>query len=403
MKFKYSAKTKEGELQTGFVEAGSRDAAVNILAGHNLFILSMVATEKSRWYDRFGRYFGGVGRKDMLVFTRQLATLLEARLSLNEGLKTLSGQVTHPILKEAVFQITQDIDAGLAFSQALERQSGVFSNFFVSMVRSAEVTGNLDEVVGFLADYYEKEFILVSKARSALIYPVIVIGLFIIVAGVMVTVVFPQLQPIFEQSGIELPIYSRILINTGQFVNEWWFMILIGLIVLVSMFLNYLQTPEGRAFGDDMKLRLPIMRKVYLPLSIARFSNAASILLKGGVPVSQAMEIVSHTVDNVLYQDLLHEAAESVRQGEPLSQAISRSPDYFPPLVSQMLVVGETTGQLDKIFVRLSTFYNREADNVINSIVDLIQPGLMIGIGLLVGLLFASVLLPIYQLTANIQ
>jgi len=146
-----------------------------------------------------------------------------------------------------------------------------------------------------------------------------------------------------------------------------------------------------------------LLRKIYLPLSLARLSHASSVLLQGGVPVSQAMEIVSHTVDNVLYQDFLHEAAESVRQGEPLSQALSKNPLYFPPLVPQMLVVGEKTGQLDKIFVRLSTYYSREADNVVNNIVELIQPTLMIGIGTLVGLLFASVLLPIYQLTASIH
>ena len=403
MKFKYSAKTKEGELQTGFVEAGNKDAAVNILAGHSLFILSVIPAEKFHWYDRIGVYFRGVKRKDLVIFTRQLATLLEARLSLNEGLKTLSKQASHPILKEVVYQISQDIDAGLAFSQALERQGGIFSNFFVSMVRSAEVTGNLDEVVGFLADYYEKEYVLVGKARSALIYPAVVIGLFIVVAGVMVSVVFPQLGPVFEQSGVELPFFTKILVGVGNFVSAWWFLLLLGVFVLIGMTLNYFQTEEGRGLWDDLKLRLPILRNVYLPLSLARFSNAASILLKGGVPVSQAIEIVSHTVDNILYQDLLHDAAESVRQGEPLSEALGRYPDYFPPLVGQMLVVGETTGQLDKIFNRLSTFYGREADNVINNILDLIQPALMIGIGLLVGLLFASVLLPIYSLTTSIQ
>lgn len=403
MKFKYSAKTKEGELQVGFVEAGSQESAASILSGHDLFVLSVVPAEHAHWYDRMGSYFKGVRRKDMVVFTRQLATLLEARLSLNEGLKTLSGQITQPILKEAVFQISQDIDAGLAFSQALERQGTIFSDFFVSMVRSAEVTGNLDEVVGFLADYYEKEFVLVGKARSAMIYPAVTVGLFVIVAIIMLTVVFPQLRPIFEESGVSLPFYTRILIGTGDFVSRWWFLIVAGVAGFVVMLLNYFKTPEGRAFWDDMKLRLPLMRGIYLPLSIARFSNAASILLRGGVPVSQAMEIVSHTVDNVLYQDLLHESAELVRQGETLSQALSRHPDYFPPLVSQMLVVGEATGQLDKIFLRLSTFYNREADNVINNMVDLIQPLLMLALGIMVAFLFGSVLLPIYQLVSKIQ
>jgi type IV pilus assembly protein PilC len=403
MKFKYSAKTKEGEMQIGFVESGNRESAANILASHGLFVLSIAEAERVRWYDRIGNYFRGVRRKDMVLFTRQLATLLEARIPLNDSLKTLAKQITHPVLKETVFRVSQDIDAGLSFSQALERQGSVFSDFFVSMIRSAEVTGNLDEVTGFLADYYEKDFILIGKARSALIYPAVVIGLFVIVVILMLTMVIPQLAPIFTQAGVELPVFTQFLVTSGSFLIRWWPAVLFAIVGLVMVMLNYLQTPEGRGFWDDMKLRLPILSRVYTPLSIARFSNAASILLRGGVPVSQAMEIVSHTVDNVLYQDFLHEAAEAVRQGEPLSTAISRHPEYFPSLVSQMLVVGETTGQLDKIFMRVAGFYSREADNVMNNIVDLIQPLLMIGIGGLVGLLFASILLPIYELTTRIQ
>ncbi len=403
MKFKYNAKTKEGQTQVGFVESGNRESAANILASHDLFVLSIAEAEKVRWYDRIANYFRGVKRKDMVLFTRQLATLLEARISLNDSLKTLAKQITHPVLKETVFQVSQDIDAGLSFSQSLERQGAVFSDFFVSMIRSAEVTGNLDEVTSFLADYYEKDFILIGKARSALIYPAVVIGLFAIVVILMLTMVIPQLAPIFSQAGVKLPVFTRFLVASGSFLVSWWPAVLFGIVGVVMIVLNYLQTPEGRGFWDDMKLRLPILSRIYRPLSIARFSNAASILLRGGVPVSQAMEIVSHTVDNVLYQDFLHEAAEAVRQGEPLSTAISRHPEYFPSLVSQMLVIGETTGQLDKIFMRIATFYSREADNVMNNIVDLIQPLLMIGIGGLVGLLFASILLPIYELTTKIQ
>lgn len=403
MRFKYIAKTKEGETQTGVVEAGNRDSAANILTSHNLFILKLASLEKNRWYDRISSYFAGVKRKDMVVFTRQLATLLEARLPLNESLKMLSEQVSHRILKEAVAQISQDIDAGLSFSQALERQGNIFSEFFSSMVRSAEVTGNVDEVMGFLADYYEKEYVLMSKSRSALIYPVVVISLFLVVAIIMVTVVFPQLKPLFQESGVTLPFFTRLLLGTSDFVVAWWPALILLLIFVIMALLSYFRTPEGKAVWDEAKLRTPLLKKVFIPLSVARFSNAASILLKGGVPVAQAMEIVSHTVDNVVYQDLLHEASESVRKGESLSKAIAKHPEYFPSLLSQMLVVGETTGEVDKIFSRVAGFYNREADGIINNIVDLIQPLLIIGLGGMVGILFASILLPIFQLTTKIQ
>ena len=171
MKYKYQARTKQGEMQVGFVEAPNKDAAANILSSHDLYILSVQAAESEGVIDRLSSYFGRVKRRDMVIFTRQLATLLEARLPLNTALKTLYEQTHQPTLKEAAFRITEDIDSGLSFSQALERQGGIFSEFFVNMVRAAEVTGNLNEIMGFMADYIEKEADRISKARSAMICP----------------------------------------------------------------------------------------------------------------------------------------------------------------------------------------------------------------------------------------
>ncbi len=401
MRYSYQAKNKGGELQVGYVEAPTKDMAVNILTSHDLFVLSLESSEKKSIIGQFSSYFAKVRRKDMVIFTRQLAILLEARLPLNTALKTLHDQTSQPTLKEAVYQISEDIDSGLSFSQALERQNEIFSNFMISMVRTAEVTGNLNDVMGFLADYVEKEDILATKARSAMIYPGIVVSLFIAVAAILVVFVFPQLAPVFEESGVELPFITRALIGSGNFIISWWPALIVALAVIILVVLDYLKTHEGRAFLDELKIRLPIIKKVFMPVTIARFSNAGMMLLKGGVPLAQSIEIISQTLDNVIYQDMLREVADSVRQGTPLSEALSQYPYYFPPLVSQMIVVGESTGQLDKIFMRIASFYNREADNVINNIVDLIQPLLMIGMGVLVALLFASVLLPLYQLTAT--
>lgn len=403
MKFKYQAKTKEGEEQAGFVDAANREAAITILAGHDLFILSLTEAEKVRWYDRVSSYFGRVKRKDLVVFTRQMAVLMEAQLPLTTVIKTLQDQTVHPILKEAALQIREDIDAGLAFSQALERQNQIFPAYFVSMIRSAEVTGNLDKITGFLADYLEKEATLVGKARSAMVYPLIVVGLFAVVVVIMLTFVFPQIVPVFEQSGVQLPLFTKILLGLGTFLSKWWIGVVFLLLVLVLVALDYLKTPEGEAFKDDLKIRLPIVKRIYIPLTLNRFASTTSMLLRGGVPITQAIEIVGQTIDNVIYRDLLHDIAESVSQGEHLGGAIAKVPDYFPPLVSQMISVGETTGQVDQILVRVGDFYGREADSLVSNLVDLIQPVLMIGIGIMVAVLFASVLLPLYQLTSSIQ
>ncbi|HEY4525693.1 MAG TPA: type II secretion system F family protein [Candidatus Paceibacterota bacterium] len=403
MKYKYQAKNKEGETQVGYVDAGNRDTAISVLSSHGLFILKIEESEKPGFLDRFSVYFSGIKRQDMVVFSRQFATLLQARLPLKNTLSTLFEQTTNPSLKNSIAMISQDIDAGLALSQAMERQPDIFSGFFVSMIRSAEVTGNLDQVAEFLADYNEREANLISKARSAMIYPLVIMVLFVVVAIIMMTVVFPQIRPIFEQSGAELPLLSKIFLNSGQIMSDWWFVFALGLVILVVMGAEYFQSPEGKTFIGDMKIKAPIIKKVYIPITITRFANASSMLLQGGIPVAQAMEIVGETIDNALYREVLHEISNDIRQGISLSQALSQRPEYFPSLVSQMVAVGETSGQLNQMFRKISDFYTREADTMVGNLVELIQPVLLVCVAIFVGLLFGSILLPLYSLTSTFQ
>jgi type IV pilus assembly protein PilC len=403
MKFKYQAKSQNGELQVGFVEAAEKGAAETILHSHGLFILSLQEEREDSFLNRILSYFNKVSAQDIMVFSRQLATMLEARLPLSNALRVLEEQTESPIMKEAVRQVSMDVSAGLTLSQALSRHPSIFSSFFVSMIQSAEVTGKLDEATIFLADYLEKENALVSKAKAAMIYPAVVLSLFIIVAGVMVTTVFPKLGPVFEQSGVKLPIYTRALLSIGSFAGQWWPVIIFVFGAFLLGTLNYFQTTEGRALLDDIKVRWPIIKKLYVPLTITRLSNVMSMLLKGGVPITQAVQIAGLTVNSSVYEELMNYVANGLEQGKPLSAALGDYPDYFPPLTSQMLVVGEATGQIDQMFLRISNYYGRQVDTVISNLVELIQPVLMIVIGGGVGLLFASLLIPLYSLTSSIQ
>ncbi len=403
MKFKYQAKTQEGEMQVGFVDAGSRDSALSILTGHDLFVMSIESAEKPGAVDRINDFLNRVRRKDMVIFARQLATLLEARLPLNNALKILREQTANKRLKEAIFQVSEDIDSGLSFSQAMERQNKVFPDFYIEMVRAAEVTGNLNEIASFLADYTEKEGDLVAKASSALIYPAIVLGLFFIVAFILLTFVFPSIGVVFTQNGVQLPWYTQMLLTIGNFMAKWWVIVVAGIGILGFVLVDYLGTEEGAALLDDAKIRMPIAKKVFIPVIMARFGNAAALLVHGGIPIAQSLEIISHMLGNVLYKDVVHGIAEDVRQGQLLSESIARHPEFFPPLIYQMVAVGETTGKTEEMFRRLSGIYTRDADQVTANLVDLIQPVLMIGMGLMVGLLFASILIPIYNLTATIR
>ena len=403
MRFKYQARTKNGEMQVGFVEAGNRDTAAQILGGHDLFVLSLESAEKIGVLDRINGFLNRVRRKDFIIFTRQFSTLLEARLPLNSALKILSQQAANKTLQSAILEITEDIDAGLSFSQAMERCGEIFPDYYIEMIRAAEVTGNMNEVAGFLADYAEKEGILASKVSSALIYPAIVIVLFVVVAFILLTFVYPSLGSVFAENGVVLPWYTQALLNTGNFLGKWWPAVIVAAVALGVVMVDYFGTDEGKALADDAKITLPVIKKVYLPVVMARFGNSAALLVHGGIPIAQALEIIGHMVGNVLYRDVIHDIADDVRQGVLLSQAIAKHGALFPDLVPQMVAVGESTGKIEEMLKRLSIIYTREADEVTNNLVDLIQPAMMIGMGLMVGLLFASILIPIYSLTANIH
>lgn len=398
MKFKYTARTKTGEMQAGFVEAFNREAAVNILNSHNLYLLN-IESEEPKIGSQFFAFLKRVRRKDVTIFTRQFATLLEAEIPLTDALKTLYVQTPNAALKETIFEVSSDIDAGLSLSQALERHAGVFSDFYINLIRSAEVTGRVQESLVFLADYLEKDYILISKVRNAMIYPAFIGVIFIVVIIVLLTVVFPQLKPIFEESGTEIPFLTKILLNSGDFFLHNWLIVTLVLGGAIFGLVSYMRTKEGKAAFNELLLRTPFLGKLFVKVYVARFTQSAQILIKGGIPVVQAMEISGQTADSLVYRDALHEVAEAVKRGELLSRALSVRSDLFPPLVSQMAAVGENTGRLDQMMDRIATFYTREVDSLVSNLVELIQPAIMVVIGLMVGLLFAAVLIPIYNLS----
>ncbi len=398
MKFKYNARTQQGELQTGFVDSANRESAANILASHGLFILSLESVGKRYWYDFFLGFFKKVKFVDLMIFTRQFATLMEAKVPLNTVLKTLYKQTANQVLKEAVFQISSDIGAGLSLSQAMERQGGIFSEFYLNMIRSAEITGRVEEAANFLADYLEKELTWKNKIRNAMIYPSMVIIMFLVVAGIMLVVVFPQIAPIFEESGTDLPVLTKIFLSGGKFLLQWWWAIILTFLVLIFVIADYFRSPEGKIVFDEISVKIPVLGDLFRKIYVSRFAEATNILIKGGIPITQALGISADTMGSAVYKDILLEIADGVRGGELLSDLLAKNEYYFPILVSQMVAIGEGTGRLDTILSKISDFYTREVNDVLDNLVELIQPALIAVMGILIGLLFASILIPIYNL-----
>lgn len=399
-KFDYKARTTSGELQVGSVEAGTRDAALQILVGHGLFVLSLEPVRESNPLNRITDFFERVRSTDLMIFTRQFATLLASQVPLGDSLRTLSQQIDRPVLREVVGEISADIESGFSLSQALGRHPGVFSEFYVNMVKAAEVTGRLSEVLDFLADYLEKQSILVGKIRNALVYPAFIIILFVGVVFVMLTMVIPQITPIFEETNVALPAITQFLIGAGSFLAGWWWTLLLaaggGLLLLA----DYARTREGKAIFNELSLRLPIVGKLFRKLYISRFAESARVLIQGGLTIPQAIEISSRTIGNTVYSEVLHNAAQSIRKGQLLSQAL-RGSEHFPPLVSQLIAVGEATGRLEQLLLKVSQFYSRQVEDAVANLVELIQPILLVVIGVIIAGLFASILLPLYSITQS--
>ena len=274
MKFSYKARTKEGELQVGNIEAGTRDAAVGILSGHGLFVLSLEPVSENRWYQRIVDFFERVKTKDMMIFTRQFATLLGSQVPIGDSLRNLAKQTSKPVLREVILEVGSDVEAGFSLSQALARHPGAFSEFYVNMIKSAEVTGRLSEILDFLADYLERQAILLSKVRNALIYPSFVIGLFGVVVIVMVTMVLPQITPIFAESNIPLPFFTQLLLSVGLFATKWWWIIIIALGAIILFLIDYSQTKEGKVVFNEISLRLPFVGKLFQKMYLARFAES---------------------------------------------------------------------------------------------------------------------------------
>lgn len=397
-KFRYTGRNDLGEIQSGVVEAGNRDLAIKILQDNKIYVLSLESLEKKGFLDGLLQLFQRVKTKDLMIFTRQLSVLLSAKVQLVDSLKALYNQVTDPLLKDAIFDVFTDVEGGMYFSQALAKHPKVFSDFFVNMVRSAELSGRLEETLNYLADYLEKDNNLKTKLRNAMIYPAFIIVVFLAVMILVVTVVIPQLKGIFTESGSQLPFITRALMGVGDFLLNWGVAIIVFLIIAIFLFVRYIRTPEGKAFWQQLLLSLPIIGPIQKKVAISRFASSCSALLKGGLPIASSLEISGKIVSNIVYEEILTKTADAIRSGGTISDFLAQYPNYFSPMVIQMIAVGEVSGQVDELMQKVADFYSDEVDQTAANLAEIIQPVLIVILGVFIGVFVAAVLMPIYNL-----
>lgn len=402
MEFIYKAKDNKNNTKIGKIEARSEDAAIQLLQSYGLVVFDIQASEKGTWMDRLFGAKAKVSLKDLSIFLRQFSTLLSSKVPIMDSLKTLLSEAESSAVKDMIFNLISGLDSGLSLSQAMAHESGVFSSFYVEMVRSGEISGRLEEVFNYLADYAEHEADLNSKAKSASIYPIFIIVVFLLVGSIISTTVAPQMVDIFEEFDKTPPFLTRMLIGFGSFLKNWGLVVAVIIVGLILAIRNYFKTPEGQNLSSYWTMKLPIFGKLYKNIYLSRFTESFSTLLHGGIPVVEAIEVAGSATGNFIFKELSKEIAEGVRRGEPISKLLKNYPEYFPPLVSQMVYVGENTGQLDILLKRVASYYDNEVENTFKVILDLIQPILIIVIGVFVGILIAGVLMPIYQLAQTV-
>jgi len=400
MLFKYQATSPKGEQQSGTIDAPTQDIAIGALQRRNLIVVSIELAEKPSLWQSFA-LLGGVRMKEVVILSRQISTLFEASVSVLNAFKLLSAESDNPRMRKELAEITDDIQGGLSISNAMAKHAKVFSPFYVSMVKAGEESGKLSDTFNYLADYLERSYELVQKAKNALIYPIFVIVVFIAVMILMLVVVVPQLSVILKESGQELPIYTRIVVGISQFFVDYGIFLLLIAIVGVFLLWQYARTKAGKMTFDRARLAIPYIGDLYKKLYLSRISDNIDTMLGSGIPVIKSLEISADVVGSEVYREVLLDTAEQIKGGSSMSGAFTRHPE-IPGIVIQMARIGEETGKLGFVLKTIARFYKREVDAAVDTLVGLIEPFMIVFLGLGVGIMLASVLVPIYNISSAI-
>lgn len=400
MLFTYHALEKDGHAREGTIEALSMDVAVATLQRRDLIVSSIEPAAAKSIFSMDFDMFKHVSNKDVVILSRQIATLFEAQVSALRIFRLLAAEIENKLLAEMMTQIADDLQGGSPISKALSRHPKAFSTFYVNMVRAGEESGKLSETFGYLADYLDRTYAVVSKAQNALIYPAFVIGVFFIVMGLMLTMVIPRIASILVDSGQKIPIYTQVVINLSNVLVHYGFFVLLAIAAAAFLFWRLIQTPEGKLLVDSFKLDVPYVGALYQKLYLSRIADNFATMLVSGVPVVEAVDITAAVVGSASYEAILKNVGEDVRGGSSISDALGKHPE-IPSIMTAMVRVGEETGELGSILDTLAKFYQREVTTAVDTLVDLIEPLMIVLLGLGVGTLLASVLIPIYNVAGS--
>jgi len=402
MLFAYKAVDEKGETKEGQIDAANNDLALGGLQRRGLIVISLKAEGEKKSFLSIS-IGGKVSLRQIVILSRQIATLFDAQISALKAFTMLAGSSENKILASKLTEVGDDLQAGLSISGALSKHSEVFSPFYVNMVRAGEEVGKLNQTFLNLSEYLDRQYNLTVKTRNALIYPAFVIFTFLVVMTLMFAVVIPKLSEIIEEAGQEVPLYTKIVIGASHLFVNYGFILVIFLALLGFWLWWMARGEKGRAYLDRVRLSTPVFGRLYKKLFLSRIADNLNTMLTSGIPIIRAIDITSDVVGSRAYRMLLKETADSVKSGFPLSTALGKYPEEIPGIMVQMVKVGEETGSLGPILKTLAEFYKREVDDAVDTLVGLIEPFMIIVLGLGVGLLLVSVLVPIYNIAGGIS
>lgn len=404
--YNFSAKSISGEIKTGAMEANSEAELAHLLRDQGFILTSVQCSrEPLKIRNRLVEFLPSlysIPLSEKMIFVRHLAVMIGAGLSINRALEALAAQTRNQAFSKIITQISSDVQKGQPLAESMNKHPKVFSELFVNMVKVGETGGGLEDVLKNLAHQLEKDYELRSKVRNAMIYPSVIITAMLIIGVLMMTLVVPKLTQIFQEMNTELPITTRFIIGLSNFLSQHW---LLGIFILIAIFIAgrfIAKTKRGKMTFDFVLLRLPIFGEISKKINAARLARTLGLLIESSVPIVQGLQIVAGTMSNYYFRESLSLAAESVQKGNPLSKLIGTYPNLYPPTVNQMIEVGEETGTLGDILMKLADFYEEEVSDVTKGMSAIIEPILMIIIGIAVGFFAISMIQPMYSIMSSV-
>lgn len=401
MLFKYKVIDSEGLQKNGEIDAINVDVAISSLQRRGFVVVSVDNATKVPFFEKKISFFDKVSNKDVVILSRQIATLFDAQVSALKIFNLLAVETENPVLRAKLAEISSDLKAGNSVSKSMEKHPDVFSDFYINMVRSGEESGKLEQTFLYLADYLDRSYELTSKAKNALAYPIFIVFTFVAVMVLMLTTVIPKISSIIAESGQIMPFYTRVVITISNLLINYGIFLIILLIIGGFFVWKYTKTEAGKLYFSRLKISIPFIGTLYRKLYLSRISDNMHTMLASGISMVRSIEVTGSVVGNKVYEDIIKEAAESIKAGKSVSESFSKN-EEIPNIMVQMMRVGEETGELGNILKTLSNFYRREVVNAVDTLVSLIEPVMIVMLAVGVGLLLASVLIPIYNISAGV-